>query len=816
MEHRRSGNKGPNTIQDSIDASAGNSGGEEGEVKGGYYSLPTQRFTTVVQVLLLLDLVSSITLWLCGGDNDYLEDNVKHFKIRDSVFDLAAIAFVKGSILFFVYPWLEHLSMKQIDQPYDKGLASRKCYCHSLAIFLSVGSLAYSITKGVLIYEVRSEKQHKLHPTYYALVISSVVFSLLESVFSLSSFVAMRRLKVLRILHTPNDAESSKKKPKVNLGRLMTLAKPELFVLSVASLALMASSGAQIAAPYFFGKVISASMEKGMTHLNKTIVILSLVYLGGAVAALLRAWLFTLSGQRLVARIRKQLFNAIMRQEVAFFDNNRTGELINRLSSDTQVIQNALTVNVSMLLRYIFQIVGSLVFMFTLSPKLTAVLISVVPIVGIGAQQYGRFVQGLRKKFQDELAAASTTAEESIGNIRTVRSFSQERKAMDNYKLDIDKSYNVGAKLALASGLFQGVVGIIGQGAVVLVLWYGGSLVNHGELNVGILTAFMLYTLNVAMAFAFLSSLYGDFMQAVGASVRMFELMDRLPAINMEGGCTLPSVNQTIQFQDVCFAYPSRPDTDVLKGLTFELKPGETVALVGPSGGGKSTVISLLERFYDPKSGIISIGGTNLGELDLFWMRRKIALVSQEPVLFATTIAGNIAYGREATQEEVEEVAKQANAHNFITTFEEGYQTQVGERGVKLSGGQKQRVAIARALLMNPDILLLDEATSALDAESEHYVKEAIDRAMINRTVLVIAHRLSTVRNADQVLVIDKGHIVERGTHKDLLANNGVYKKLVLRQLSTSQGGAAADDDVGFDPALLEPGEPPIEEADES
>lgn len=227
MEHRKIGGKHPNTIQGSADGSnsAGNSGGEEGEVKGGYYSLPTQRFTTVVQVLLLLDLVSSVTLWLCGGDNNYLENSVKHFRIRDSVFDLAVIAFVKGSILFFVYPWLEHLSMKQIDQPYDKGLASRKCYCHFLAIFLSVGSLAYSITKGVLIYKVRSEKEHKLHPTYYALVISSAVFSLLESVFSLSSFVAMRRLKVLRILHTPNDNESNKKR-KVNLGRLMTLAKP--------------------------------------------------------------------------------------------------------------------------------------------------------------------------------------------------------------------------------------------------------------------------------------------------------------------------------------------------------------------------------------------------------------------------------------------------------------------------------------------------------------------------------------------------------------------------------------------------------------
>ncbi|RMX48535.1 hypothetical protein pdam_00021589 [Pocillopora damicornis] len=794
MDHRHSKSKHHAHTQNSVGVSVAQSDGEEGVMNTGYYTLPACRFTILVQVLLFTDLVSSVALWLCGGDNEYLEDNVMQFKIKDSVFDLAAIAFVKCSILFFSYHWLEKLSMKQIDYPYDRKLASRKCWCHFLAIFLSLGSLAYSITKGVLIYKVRSQKEHKLHPTYFALVISAVAFSFLETVFALSSFVAMRRLKLLRILHTPNDTEA-KRKPQVNLGRLMTLAKPELLLLLIASLALLASSGAQIAAPFFFGKVIQAATEKGMKHLNETIVILALVYLGGAFAAL--------------------LFNAIMCQEVAFFDNNRTGELINRLSSDTQVIQNALTVNVSMLLRYIFQIIGSLVFMFTLSAKLTAVLISVVPIVGIGAQQYGSYVQRLRKKFQDELAAASATAEESIGNIRTVRSFSQERKAMGNYGTDVDKSYKVGAKLALFSGLFQGVIGIIGQGAVVLVLWYGGNLVNHGELNVGILTAFMLYTLNVAMAFAFLSSLYGDFMQAVGASVRMFQLMDRLPAINVDGGQKLHSVNQTIQFQEVCFAYPSRPDTDVLKAMSFELRPGQTVALVGPSGGGKSTVISLIERFYDPKSGIITIGGTNLGELDLFWMRRKIALVSQEPVLFATTIAGNIAYGRDATLEEIEEVARQANAHAFITAFEEGYQTQVGERGVKLSGGQKQRVAIARALLMNPDILLLDEATSALDAESEHFVKEAIDRAMKNRTVLVIAHRLSTVRNADQVLVIDKGQIVERGTHKDLLASEGVYKKLVLRQLSTSQGASVVDVE-GFDPDHLETGEPPIDEEEES
>lgn len=798
-----------NNIQESVD-DLGSSHVAEG--KGSYYTLPSRRFTTIAQGLLFLDLVSSVTLWLCGGNNDYLEENVEHFKFKESVFDLAVIAFLRCSILFFVYPWLESISLKQIDQPYDKKLAFRKCFCHFLCIIFCVGSLTYSVTKGTLIFEKMTERHHKLHPTYFALAVTAIVFSLLEMLFALGSFAAMRRLKVQRILNTSINA-GSKKKQKVNLGRLMTLAKPELCVLFIASVALLASSGSQIAAPYFFGRVIQASMEEGMSHLNKTIVLLSLIYLAGALAALVRSWLFTLAGQRLVARIRKQLFASVVEQEVAFFDNNRTGELINRLSSDTQVIQNALTVNVSMLLRYIIQIIGSLAFMFSLSAKLTGVLISVVPIVGIGAQRYGSFVQGLRKRFQDELAAASSTAEEAIANIRTVRSFSQERKSKNSYGTDIDKSYKSGAKLALASGFFNGVIGIIGQGAVVLVLWYGGSLVNKHELDVGILTAFMLYTLNVAMAFAFLSSLYGDFMQAVGASVRMFELMDRIPSIDLEGGKKLSTVNQVIQFQDVYFAYPSRPDNDVLKGMSFELKPGETVALVGPSGGGKSTVISLLERFYDPKSGVISIGTTNLAELDLFWLRRKIALVSQEPVLFATTIAANIAYGCEATQEEIEKAAEQANAHNFIASFEEGYQTQVGERGVKLSGGQKQRVAIARALLMNPDVLLLDEATSALDAESEHFVKEAIDRAMVNRTVLVIAHRLSTVRNADQVLVIDKGHIVERGTHETLLAKAGVYKKLVLRQLSVSQHENLSAGDL--DPNLLGSEQPSVEEVEE-
>ncbi|XP_031572199.1 antigen peptide transporter 2-like [Actinia tenebrosa] len=358
-----------------------------------FYTLPKYRFTILMQVLLVLDLASSVTLWLCGGNTKYMEDHVTNFTIRDSVIDLAVLSFIRCGLLFFIYGFLENISLKQIDHPYESSLSTKKCIWHFIILFFSIGSLAFSITKGVLIYNVRSDSAHHLHSTYYALVISALCFCFLESVGAVLSFHAMRKLKIMRILLTPNDKENEEKpKKKVSLGRLATLTKPEFFILFVASLALLVSAGSQIAAPYFFGMVITAAMEPGMKKLNETILILLLIYIGGAIGSMIRAWLYTLAGQRIVARIRKQLFNAIIRQEVAFFDTNRTGELINRLSSDTQVIQNALTVNISMLLRYVIQILGSIVFMFTLSPKLTGVLISVVPIIGVGAQQYGKYV----------------------------------------------------------------------------------------------------------------------------------------------------------------------------------------------------------------------------------------------------------------------------------------------------------------------------------------------------------------------------------------------------------------------------------------
>ncbi|XP_060564267.1 uncharacterized protein LOC132723544 [Ruditapes philippinarum] len=768
------------------------------------YTLPTLRFLHVAIVILLIDGIVSVTLWLTGGDSDYFIDSIKNFKIKHSVFDLALLAFVKVIIHSLALSILESVTLKLIDFPLKGSLHTTSKLLHFLHIVLSFGSLVYTAVKGgfVLNEILHEETYERMHSTYNVLLICAVAFSLIEFGAFLYGVKAMKNLESIRICHIYDengieiDKEGNPVKKKVNIRRVFALAKPELHLLSVASLCLLVSSGSQMVAPLYFGKVVDAA-QKSMDELNKTVLTLLIIYIGGGVFGMGRSWLYTLSGHRVVARLRKNLFRSIIKQDIAFFDTNRTGELCNRLSSDTQVLQNAVTVNISMLVRNLLQIIGSLVLMFSLNPSLTGVLLSVVPIIAIGAVQYGMFMKNQYVKFQARLGDAGSQAEESLSSIRTVRTFSAEKKSCDLYGKDIDKSYAIGAKLAALGGMFEGGIGIVVYGAITLVLWYGGKLVHENAkdstkgISPGIFTSFLLYTLQVAISFATMSSLYGDFMKAVGASVRVFDLMDNKPKVSTEdGGKQVPDLDGRIEFKSVEFTYPSRPETKVVKGLSLKVEPGQMVALVGPSGGGKSTLVTLIERFYDPDAGYISIGGIDLRELDQEWLRQKISMVSQEPTLFACSIKENIAYGREASMEEVIAVAKEANAHEFITTFEEGYDTLVGERGVRLSGGQKQRVAIARALIMNPKILLLDEATSALDAESEHLVQEAIDRAMKGRTVVIIAHRLSTVRNASKVVVIDKGEIAEQGTHEELLDRNGVYKRLVLRQLTA---GAVTD-----------------------
>eukprot|EP00118_Oscarella_pearsei_P003549 m.14741 g.14741 ORF g.14741 m.14741 type:complete len:774 (+) comp25958_c0_seq1:25-2346(+) len=771
------------------------------------YSLPFLRFSLAFGLVFILDAIVISSLWLSGGSSghagssDTLEDSVIHYSFFFSAFDLAVLSILKVLLGLLLISRAESASLRAVDSPYEPGHAKSRRLCLTLLTVLNFAVLCFVLVKGGLIlgyaYEEKFGSEEPL--TYGVAVIASVVFSLIEVVLCIVAGKKMAESTLKTIMQPINadkeesgDGEGKKKKRKINLRRLLGLVGPDAYVLLAGFVFLLVSTGANSVAPLFFAKVIDGAVSEKMNEVNKWALILFLVFFAGSIGAMFRSYLFQLTGEAMVARLRKKLFESIVSQEVAFFDENRTGDLTSRLSSDTQVIQNTVTSNISMLLRYLLQIIVSLGLMFYLSWSLTLVLLSVVPAVSIGAVIYGKYLQKLRKKFQDKLGEAGTVAEESISSMRTVRSFSNEEKSMQDYGVKIDESFALGKKIAIGIGIFNGIIFSLIQGASVLVLWYGAKLLYkretdpHSYLSPGELTGFMLYMLNIAMAFAFLSSLYGDFMQAVGASERVFNLIDRKPAIPIKGGNQLVSFEGSVQFDDVSFRYPSRPDTNVLRGVSFRVEPGTVVALVGPSGGGKSTIVNLIERFYESKSGTITLGGTDVTQLDPLWLRRRMAMVGQEPVLFGCSIADNIAYGKKAEQEEIEEVARQANAHEFITSFEDGYKTVVGERGIRLSGGQKQRVAIARALLMNPTVLLLDEATSALDAESEHLVQEAIDRAVVGRTVVIIAHRLSTVRNASKVLVVDKGVIAETGTHNELIEKDGVYKRLVLRQLNAS------------------------------
>lgn len=522
---------------------------------------------------------------------------------------------------------------------------------------------------------------------------------------------------------------------------------------------------------------------KSLEMLDKAALGLAGIFLIQAVASALRYALFTIAGERVVAHLRDSLFARLIDQEIAFFDERRTGELLNRLASDTAVLQNAVSVNISMALRFLASVLGGIGFLVYTSPKLTLLMLAVVPPVALGAVAYGRRVRKLSRDVQDALARSSEVAEEVISGIRTVRAFASERGEAKRYGNAIHQSFQIARHRIVVGSTFMGIATFAAFGSAALVLWYGGRMVSQGALTVGALTSFLVYTMIVGFSLGGLTDLWADFMKASGAAERVFELIDRPPSMAPSGGKTLSNVRGLLEFRNVSFSYPTRKDSQILKGLDLRIEPGEVVALVGPSGAGKSTIAALLLRLYDPEKGEILLDGHDLRELDPNYLRRQIGIVAQEPLLFSFSIADNIRYGREnATQEELEEAARAANAHDFVQKFPEGYKTLVGERGVQLSGGQKQRVAIARAVLKDPRVLVLDEATSALDAESEHLVKEALERLMRGRTTLIIAHRLSTVKDANRVLVIDGGRIVQSGTHAALVSEDGMYRRLVERQ----------------------------------
>jgi ABC transporter fused permease/ATP-binding protein len=571
----------------------------------------------------------------------------------------------------------------------------------------------------------------------------------------------------------------------VSLGRLIGLAAPEWRRLTAATVFLFIGAAMALAYPQAIRVIIDGALgEGGAAAIDRAALWMAGIFLVEGVAVWLRAYFFSVAGERIVTNLRRSLYRSIVKQEIAFFDAHRTGELISRLASDTAVLQQTVSSNLSMGLRHAVTVAGGLTILFFTSPRLTLVMLLVLPPLALGAVFVGRRIRVLARRAQDALAEAGQHAEESIAGLRTVRSFDAEGHEARRYDAAVWRSFDLARRRARYSSLFFGVMTMSGYGAGALVLWIGGRMVVADEMTVGALTSFVVYSLTVGFSLGAVGEVWADFMRASGAAGRVFELMDRAPAMPLTGGRRLDHVAGRVDLDGVGFVYPARPDLPVLHDVDLHMPPGEVVALVGPSGAGKSTVAALLGRLYDPTSGAVRLDGVDLRELDPGWLRRQVGVVSQEPILFSGSIADNIRYGREdASDAEVEAAARAANAHDFVSRFPEGYGTQVGERGVQLSGGQKQRVAIARAVLKDPRVLILDEATSALDAESEHLVKEATARLMRGRTTLVIAHRLSTVRDADKVVVLEAGRVVQAGAHAALMAEEGVYRRLVNRQL---------------------------------
>ena len=565
--------------------------------------------------------------------------------------------------------------------------------------------------------------------------------------------------------------------------RLLSLAKQESTSLLWGTLFLLISSGLNLTYPMLIGRLIDSVKEGGgQESVDQYAIWMIGIFVLVGIATFLRSYLFTVAGERIVTRLQERLFLQIISQEIGFFDQRRTGELLNRLTSDATVLQKAVTVNVSMGLRFALSGIGAIGILIWTSWKLALLMLAVVPVIAIGAGWYGRILRKISRSVQDAFANANAVAEESIGGIRTVRSFAREDHEHERYQEGIEEAFTLAKKRAWVGAWFSGLISFAGYGSIVAVLWYGGHLLASGEMDFGELTSFMLYTFTVAFSLGALSGLYEDFAKAIGASDRVFELLER-ESEQVDGTIEIEDPVGALTFSDVSFAYPTRPDAMVLNGVSFQISPNQVVALVGPSGGGKSTVAALISRFYDVQSGSILLDDISLETLQVNLLREHVAVVRQEPILFATSILDNIRYGRPtATSEEVFSAAKAANAHDFVSAFPEGYETLVGERGVRLSGGQKQRIAIARAILKDPVLLILDEATSALDVESEHLVQEALERLMENRSSLVIAHRLSTIQHADRVVVLSEGRVVEEGRHDELLEQEGLYHRLVHKQ----------------------------------
>ncbi len=574
-----------------------------------------------------------------------------------------------------------------------------------------------------------------------------------------------------------------------NLSKLLGIFQfvlPYKWTFAGGLLALALSSATTLSFPFLAGKILDVASGKKdffLTSIDQIAIALISVLVVQSCFSFIRVYTFSIVSERTLADLRQAVYKKLIWLPMTFFDSRRVGELLSRITSDVGTLQDTFTTTLAEMMRQILVLIIGTTVILVLTPKLTLFMVLTFPVLVIGALAFGKFIRKLSKKTQDQLAGTNVIVEESMQSIAVVKSFTNEQFESARYRKSLMDVVETAIHAATYRGLFISFTILALFGGIVGVIWYGGTLVQSGEITPGELVTFVFYTMFIGASIAGLGDIYSQVQRSIGASERMLEILDEKDESTSANEKPV-KLTGAIAYDGVGFSYPTRADVTVLKDISFVVSPGEKVALVGPSGAGKSTIAALLLRLYPVSSGNIIVDGQDISRYDLSGYRQNVGIVPQEVILFGGSIRENIAYGKpNATEAEIYDAARQANALEFIESFPERFETRVGDRGVKLSGGQRQRIAIARAILKNPSILILDEATSSLDARSEQLVQEALEKLMENRTTVVIAHRLSTIRKADRILVIKDGQIAESGSHDELSGlDNGIYRNLLKLQ----------------------------------
>ena len=561
-------------------------------------------------------------------------------------------------------------------------------------------------------------------------------------------------------------------------SRLFQYIKPYRVEFSFGLFFLLLSTAASLIFPALMGNLVDSASDKLVNNINHIAIALLVLFALQAMFSYFRIVLFVNVTEKTLAVIRQETYAHLIKLPMNFFSKRRVGELNSRIASDISLLQETFTTDLAEFLRQVLIILGGIVFLSLTSVKLTLFMLAIIPAMMLAAVFFGRYIKRFSKQVQEKVAESNTIIEETLQGISNVKAFTNEFFEIGRYTKKTNEVMQIAKKGGRYRGAFASFIIFCLFGSIVAVIWYGVLMINSNELSIGELFTFILYSVFIGASVGGMADIYAKLQKAIGATEHLMDILDEEKE-EIHSTFSADAVKGHIKFHNLNFAYPNRPDVQVLNNLNFEVQQGHYIALVGPSGAGKTTLASILFGFYKIEDGQISIDGKNIEEYDLHFLRKQIAIVPQDIILFGGSIKENIAYGKlDASEQEIEDAAKKANALDFINDLPEKMETLVGERGIQLSGGQRQRIAIARALLKNPSILILDEATSALDSESEKLVQEAMHVLMKGRTSIVIAHRLSTIKNADLILVLENGQIIEQGTHHELQKNEGLYKQL--------------------------------------